>query len=65
MKAALEKAVEIRLTQASGIAFSGGIDSTFLAALAKKLIRIFPFMQSGFRIPMILLRLRVRLELLA
>ena len=36
LKAALEKAVEIRLTQASGIAFSGGIDSTFLAALAKK-----------------------------
>ena len=37
LKAALEKAVEIRLTQASGIAFSGGIDSTFLAALAKKI----------------------------
>lgn len=35
LKAALEKAVEIRLTKTSGIAFSGGIDSTFLAALAK------------------------------
>lgn len=35
LKAALEKAVEIRLTNNSGIAFSGGIDSTFLAALAK------------------------------
>ena len=36
LKAALEKAVELRLTPISGIAFSGGIDSTFLAALAKK-----------------------------
>ena len=36
LKAALEKAVELRLTPASGIAFSGGIDSAFLAALAKK-----------------------------
>ena len=35
LKIALEKAVEIRLTKTSGIAFSGGIDSTFLAALAK------------------------------
>ena len=35
LKAALEKAVKIRLTKNSGIAFSGGIDSTFLAALAK------------------------------
>lgn len=37
LKAALGKAVEIRLTKTSGIAFSGGIDSTFLAALAKKI----------------------------
>lgn len=37
LKAALEKAVELRLTPASGIAFSGGIDSTFLAALAKQI----------------------------
>ena len=37
LKAALEKAVELRLTPASGIAFSGGIDSAFLAALAKKI----------------------------
>jgi len=29
LRAALEKAVEIRLTKTSGIAFSGGIDSTF------------------------------------
>jgi asparagine synthase (glutamine-hydrolysing) len=36
LKATLEKAVELRLTSTSGIAFSGGIDSTFLAALAKK-----------------------------
>jgi asparagine synthase (glutamine-hydrolysing) len=35
LKAGLEKAVELRLTPASGIAFSGGIDSTFLAALTK------------------------------
>jgi asparagine synthase (glutamine-hydrolysing) len=37
LKVALGKAVELRLTSASGIAFSGGIDSTFLAALAKKI----------------------------
>lgn len=37
LKAALEKAVELRLAPASGIAFSGGIDSTFLAALARKI----------------------------
>jgi len=37
LKGDLEKAVELRLTSASGIAFSGGIDSTFLAALAKKI----------------------------
>lgn len=37
LKAALEKAVELRLTPVSGIAFSGGIDSTFLAALAKRI----------------------------
>ncbi|AKB11915.1 asparagine synthase (glutamine-hydrolysing) [Methanosarcina thermophila] len=37
LKAALEKAVEIRLTKTTGIAFSGGIDSTFLAALAKRI----------------------------
>jgi asparagine synthase (glutamine-hydrolysing) len=35
--AALEKAVELRLTLSAGIAFSGGIDSTFLAAIAKKI----------------------------
>jgi asparagine synthase (glutamine-hydrolysing) len=37
LKAALKKAVEIRLTKTAGIAFSGGIDSTFLAALAKSI----------------------------
>ena len=37
LKATLEKAVEIRLTKTTGIAFSGGIDSTFLAALAKRI----------------------------
>jgi asparagine synthase (glutamine-hydrolysing) len=37
LKVALEKAVKIRLTKNSGIAFSGGIDSTFLAAIAKKI----------------------------
>ncbi|MDQ1275912.1 MAG: hypothetical protein QG610_1487, partial [Euryarchaeota archaeon] len=37
LKAALEKAVELRLTPVSGIAFSGGIDSTFLAAIAKRI----------------------------
>ncbi|PAV13811.1 asparagine synthase [Methanosarcina spelaei] len=37
LKAALEKAVEIRLTKTAGIAFSGGIDSTFLATLAKSI----------------------------
>jgi asparagine synthase (glutamine-hydrolysing) len=37
LKAALERAVEIRLTKTAGIAFSGGIDSTFLAALAKSI----------------------------
>ena len=37
LKTALGRAVELRLTSASGIAFSGGIDSTFLAALAKKI----------------------------
>lgn len=37
LKAALEKAMELRLNPISGIAFSGGIDSTFLAALAKKI----------------------------
>lgn len=36
LKAALEKAVKLRLTPTSGISFSGGIDSAFLAALAKK-----------------------------
>lgn len=34
---ALRKSVQLRLKTGSGIAFSGGIDSTFLAALAKKL----------------------------
>ena len=37
LKAALERAVELRLTPISGIAFSGGIDSTFLAAIAKRI----------------------------
>lgn len=37
VKATLEKAVEIRLTRTAGIAFSGGIDSTFLAVLAKSI----------------------------
>ncbi len=37
LKEALRKAVELRLTSSSGIAFSGGIDSTFLAALAKEI----------------------------
>ena len=37
LKAALEKAVEIRLTKTTGIAFSGGIDEYFLAALAKRI----------------------------
>jgi asparagine synthase (glutamine-hydrolysing) len=37
LKAAFEKAVEARLTKTAGIAFSGGIDSTFLAALAKSI----------------------------
>jgi asparagine synthase (glutamine-hydrolysing) len=36
LKKALEKAVELRLTSNSGISFSGGIDSAFLAVLAKK-----------------------------
>ncbi|WP_048182678.1 asparagine synthetase B family protein [Methanosarcina siciliae] len=36
LKKALEKAVELRLTPTAGIAFSGGIDSTYLAALAKR-----------------------------
>lgn len=37
LKAALENAVKLRLAPSSGIAFSGGIDSTFLAALAKQI----------------------------
>jgi len=37
LKAALENAVKLRLTPSSGIAFSGGIDSTFLAVLAKQI----------------------------
>jgi asparagine synthase (glutamine-hydrolysing) len=37
LKAALERAVALRLTPISGIAFSGGIDSAFLAALAKRI----------------------------
>jgi len=37
LKAVLENAVKLRLNHASGIAFSGGIDSTFLAALAKRI----------------------------
>lgn len=39
LRAALEKAVELRLTPEAGIAFSGGIDSALLAVLAK---RIYP-----------------------
>ncbi|WP_440945145.1 asparagine synthetase B family protein [Methanosarcina sp. T3] len=37
LRLALEKALELRLTPTAGIAFSGGIDSTFLAALAKRI----------------------------
>jgi asparagine synthase (glutamine-hydrolysing) len=37
LKMALQRAVELRLTKSSGIAFSGGIDSSFLAALAKEI----------------------------
>jgi asparagine synthase (glutamine-hydrolysing) len=37
LKATLEKAVELRLTSTAGIAFSGGIDSVFLAAIAKRI----------------------------
>jgi asparagine synthase (glutamine-hydrolysing) len=37
LKAVIEKALELRLTSTSGIAFSGGIDSTFLAVLAKRI----------------------------
>ncbi|AKB24855.1 Asparagine synthetase (glutamine-hydrolyzing) [Methanosarcina sp. MTP4] len=36
LREALEKAVGLRLTPHSGIAFSGGIDSALLAALARK-----------------------------
>lgn len=36
LKTVLERAAELRLNPTSGIAFSGGIDSTFLAALAKQ-----------------------------
>ena len=47
LKVALEKAVEIRLTKTSGIAFSGGIDSTFLAALAKSVDSSIPLYAVG------------------
>lgn len=36
LREALEQSVKLRLTSTSGIAFSGGFDSTFLAALARK-----------------------------
>lgn len=47
LKESLEKAVDLRLTSASGIAFSGGIDSTFLAALAKKINPTIPLYAVG------------------
>ncbi len=63
LKAVIEKALELRLTSTSGIAFSGGIDSTFLAVLAK---RINPATLSlycrGYPIPMILHRLEKAAE---
>lgn len=37
LRDALERALKLRLTPISGIAFSGGIDSSFLAALAKRI----------------------------
>ncbi|RXA21705.1 asparagine synthetase B [Methanosarcina sp. MSH10X1] len=47
LKAALERAVEIRLTKTAGIAFSGGIDSVFLAALAKNIDPSIPLYAVG------------------
>jgi asparagine synthase (glutamine-hydrolysing) len=47
LKECLERAVELRLTPASGIAFSGGIDSTFLAALAKRIDPYIPLYAVG------------------
>ena len=37
LKTALEKAVKRRLSASSGIAFSGGVDSTLIGAIAKKI----------------------------
>lgn len=47
LKASLEKAVRLRLNSTSGIAFSGGIDSTFLAALAKQINPAVPLYAVG------------------
>jgi asparagine synthase (glutamine-hydrolysing) len=49
LKAALKKAVELRLTPDSAIAFSGGIDSTFLAILAKEINPSIPLYAVGLQ----------------
>ena len=47
LREALEKAVELRLTPHSGIAFSGGIDSALVAALAGKIRHGLPLYAVG------------------